>query len=76
MTIKIAELMAKRVVTATPHQSVSHVRELMARRHIHAIPIVGPELELLGIVSGAQPVSGPGVMRSFGLLQVGPLNGG
>jgi len=53
MTIKIAELMAKRVVTATPHQSVSHVRELMARRHIHAIPVVGPEQELLGIVSTA-----------------------
>ena len=53
MTVKIADLMARRVISATPHQSVAHVRGLMERNRIHAIPVVGPEMEPVGIVSSA-----------------------
>ena len=53
MNIKIADLMAKRVITAQPHSSVDHVRALMERNRIHAIPIVGPEGEASGIVTTA-----------------------
>jgi len=53
MNTKIADLMAKRVVSAQPHHSVEHVRGMMDRNKIHAVPIVGPDDELLGVVSSA-----------------------
>ncbi|MCG8563388.1 MAG: CBS domain-containing protein [Hyphomicrobiales bacterium] len=53
MNVKIADLMAKRVITAQPHNSVDHVRGVMERNRIHAIPIVGPEGEAAGIVTTA-----------------------
>ena len=53
MNLKIADLMAKRVVSAQPHQSVEHVRDLLHRNRIHALPVIGPEGEPLGIVSSA-----------------------
>jgi CBS domain-containing protein len=53
MNVKIADLMAKRVVTAQPHHSVEHLRGIMARSRIHAVPIVGSEGEALGIVTTA-----------------------
>lgn len=51
MTVKIADLMSKRVITSAPHQSVGHVRDVMARNKVHSLPIVGPEKEPLGIVT-------------------------
>ena len=51
MTVKIADLMSKRVITSTPHQSVGHIRDVMARNKVHSLPIVGPEKEPLGIVT-------------------------
>jgi len=51
MNVKIADLMAKRVITAQKHHSIEHLRGIMARNRIHAVPIVGPEGEALGIVT-------------------------
>jgi len=53
MNIKIADLMAKRVLTAQAHHSLDHVRDMMERNRVHAIPIVGPDGEALGIVTTA-----------------------
>ena len=53
MNVKIADLMAKRVFSAQPHQSVEHVRGMLQRNRIHALPVVGPDGEPLGIVSSA-----------------------
>ena len=53
MNVKIADLMAKRVITAQPHHTVEHLRGLMQRNRIHALPVVGPEGEALGIVTTA-----------------------
>jgi CBS domain-containing protein len=53
MNVKIADLMAKRVVTAQRHHSVEHLRSIMARNRFHAVPIVGSEGEALGIVTSA-----------------------
>ncbi len=53
MNVKIADLMAKRVITAQPHHSVDHIRGIMERNRIHAIPIVGAEGEANGIVTTA-----------------------
>jgi len=51
MNIKIADLMAKRVISVVPHHTVARVRGIMERNRIHAIPVLGPEMEVLGIVS-------------------------
>jgi len=53
VNIKIADLMAKRVITAQPHHSVDHLRDLMERNRIHAVPILGPDGEASGIVTTA-----------------------
>ena len=53
MNTKIADLMAKRVITAQPHHSIDHVRAMMERNRIHAVPIVGPDGEASGIVTTA-----------------------
>jgi CBS domain-containing protein len=53
MNVKINDLMAKRVITAQPHHTVEHLRKLMQRNRIHAVPIVGPAGEAVGIVSTA-----------------------
>jgi CBS domain-containing protein len=53
MNVKINDLMAKRVITAQPHHTVEHLRGLMERNRIHAVPIVGPADEPVGVVSTA-----------------------
>lgn len=53
MTVKISDLMAKRVITAAPHHTVEHVRGVMERNRIHAVPVVGTNGEPVGIVSTA-----------------------
>ncbi len=53
MNVKIADVMAKRVITAQPHHSVDHVRGILERNRIHAVPIVGPDGEAKGIVTTA-----------------------
>ena len=53
MSVKIADLMAKRVISAQPHHSIDHVRGIMERNRIHALPILGPEGEARGIVTTA-----------------------
>ncbi len=51
MTVKIADLMSKRVITAQPHHTVEQLREMMNKNSILAVPIVGPDGEPMGIVT-------------------------
>ena len=53
MTVKIHDLMAKRVITAQRHHTVDHVRGLMKRNRIHAVPVVDTEGQPVGIASSA-----------------------
>jgi CBS domain-containing protein len=53
LSVKISDLMASRVITAEPHHTVEHVRGIMERNRIHAVPVVGVNKEPLGIVSTA-----------------------
>ena len=53
MTVKISELMAKRVITAEPHHTVGRLRRIMERNRIHAVPVVGVNGEAVGIVTSA-----------------------
>lgn len=57
MSVKISDLMAKRVITAQPHHTVEHVRGLMERNRIGAVPVVGPDGEAVGIVTATDLVA-------------------
>lgn len=66
MSVKIAEVMVEDVMTATPHQTVGHVRKVMHKHRIGCMPITTPEgvpagivttSDLLGDISEASPVS-------------------
>lgn len=51
MSVKVNALMAEQVVTAQPHHTVEHVRKILERNHIHAVPVVDSEGKPVGIVS-------------------------
>ena len=57
MNVKIKDIMVERVITAQPHHSVDHVRGLMERNRIQAVPVVGPEEEAVGIVTATDLVT-------------------
>lgn len=51
MNTKVNELMAEAVVTAEPHTTIDHVRRMMERNKVGAIPVVDTEGRPVGIVS-------------------------
>lgn len=51
MNVKVKDLMREQVVTAQPHHTVAHVRALLERNHIHAVPVVDGDGRPVGIVS-------------------------
>jgi len=51
MNAKVSELMTEAVVTTEPHTTVDHVRKMMDRNKIGAIPVVDSEGRPVGIVS-------------------------
>jgi signal-transduction protein with cAMP-binding, CBS, and nucleotidyltransferase domain len=51
--VRVEDLMAASVMTATPHQSVEHVRALMSQHGIHALPVVDPDGRPIGIVTSS-----------------------
>ena len=51
MSIKVEELMTKSVITAQPHQSVEHVRQMLENNSISAVPVVDSDGHPVGIVS-------------------------
>ena len=66
MNVKVEEIMSRSVITTEPHKSIDHVRGMMEKNKVSAIPVVNTEGEALGIVSstvlvpelnGGSPVS-------------------
>jgi CBS domain-containing protein len=51
MSVKVEELMTASVVTARPHQSVEHVRNMLENNSISAVPVVDSDGHPVGIVS-------------------------
>jgi CBS domain-containing protein len=51
MNAKVQDLMTAAVVTTEPHRSVDHVRKMMERNGIGAIPIVDSDERPQGIIS-------------------------
>ncbi len=59
MNVKVHDLMTKSVVTTQPHVPVAHVRTLLERNKISAVPVVDAEGQPVGIVSAADLVADP-----------------
>lgn len=53
----VADVMTEQVMLVTRHQSIGHVRELLGRHGIHALPVVNSENEPIGIVTSLDLVS-------------------
>jgi CBS domain-containing protein len=51
MNVKVHELMTESVLTAEPHHSVEHVRKMLEKNGISAVPVVDPEQHPIGIIS-------------------------
>ncbi|MBT8433051.1 MAG: CBS domain-containing protein [Gammaproteobacteria bacterium] len=51
MSVKVEELMTRSVITAQPHQSVEHVRNMLDRNSISSVPVVDSDGHPIGIVS-------------------------
>jgi len=56
MSVKVEELMTKSVITAQPHQSVEHVRSMLEKNSISAVPVVDSDGHPVGIVSSTDLV--------------------
>jgi len=51
MNVKVNELMSASVVTVEPHATIGHVRDVIERNRISAVPVVDTEGVPVGIVS-------------------------
>lgn len=51
MNARVNDLMSTSVVTAQPHQSVDHVRKMLEKNGIGAVPVVDADDQPIGIVS-------------------------
>jgi CBS domain-containing protein len=51
LNVKVHDLMTESVVTTEPHVSISHVREILERNKVGAVPIVDTDGQPVGIVS-------------------------
>lgn len=51
MNTKVSDLMSKSVVTAAPHQSTEHVRQLLENNAISSVPVVDSDGQPVGVVS-------------------------
>ena len=56
MNVKVHELMSADVVTTEPHRSIDHVRKMMERNRIGAVPVVDSDGQPIGIVSATDLV--------------------
>ena len=51
MNVKVSELMSESVVTTQPHKSIEHVRAILERNELSAVPVVDSDQQPVGIVS-------------------------
>lgn len=59
MNVDISEIMHEPVMTARPHQTVGHVRELMTKHHISALPVVNTDEEPIGMITSSDLLENP-----------------
>lgn len=58
MNAKIADVMTESVVTTEPHVTVDHVRHMLQRNKVSAVPVVDTDGRPVGIVSATDLVVG------------------
>lgn len=51
MNVKVAELMSESVLTAQPHQTVEHIRQVLDRNNISSVPVVDSDDQPVGVIS-------------------------
>jgi len=56
--VKIEDLMVAQVLTVTRHQTLGHVRELLAKHSIHSLPVIDKDWEPVGIVTSSDVMDG------------------
>ncbi|MDH3418482.1 MAG: CBS domain-containing protein [Gammaproteobacteria bacterium] len=56
MNVKVSELMTGSVVTAQPHHTVEHVRKLLEKNKVGAVPVVDSENSPVGVISSTDLV--------------------
>jgi CBS domain-containing protein len=57
MNARIDDLMVHSVMTTTPHQTVGHVKVVMAKHNVSCMPVVTPEGEPVGIVTSTDLIA-------------------
>jgi CBS domain-containing protein len=57
MNVKVHEMMSDSVVTTEPHASIDHVRRLLQRNKVGAIPVIDSEGQPVGIISATDLVA-------------------
>lgn len=57
MNVKISDIMVPRVITAQPHHSVDHVRSLMEKNRVSAVPVVDSDDHPVGMVTSTDLVA-------------------
>lgn len=58
MNVTISDVMVPRPMTATPHQTVAHVRSVMLEHGVSAMPIVDGEGKPVGVVTSTDLMQG------------------
>lgn len=58
MPVAVAHVMSTKIVFASSDHTVDHVRELMVSKKIHALPVVGKNKKIIGIVTTADVARG------------------
>ena len=53
VAVRVQDLMVGMVMTTTAHQTVGHIRQLMNKHRVHAMPVVDPDGHPVGIVTSA-----------------------
>jgi len=50
-TIRVSEVMTTTLVTVSPEDSLQHALDLLEKYHVHELPVVTPQGQLIGIVT-------------------------
>ena len=53
MNLTVEDIMTTPVMTVTKHQRADHIAALMREHKVSAFPVVGPDLEPLGIITSS-----------------------
>jgi CBS domain-containing protein len=65
---KVADLMVRSVITTLAHHNVGHVKQILKKNHILAIPVVDPEGHAVGIITSTDLIAAESDLTPVGNL--------